>query len=186
LYHLPTEPDFGVAGCGERPGAELVSTKVLHEPEGGKPAITLTTYKDDLTARESSATLLQLFKPFEPSPFARARANSDSCFGPAKPCHTDNSRLSALGIEEQRPELTILRAQLGDHFQGLKSEFEVKTGRTWIPLTPWGKEDGEWEWEWEGEGDESDEVGLLDVLDTGSRDVGSKGKKWWEASRPFC
>jgi hypothetical protein len=184
LYHLPTEPDFGVAGCGERPGAELVSTKVLHEPEGGKPGITLTTYKDDLTARESSASLLQLFKPFEPSPFARARANSDSCFGSAKPCHTDNSRLSALGIEEQRPELTILRAQLGDHFQGLKSEFEVKTGRTWIPLTPWGKEDGEWEWEWEG--DESDEVGLLDVLTTGSRDVGSKVEKWWEASRPFC
>jgi hypothetical protein len=77
-----------------------------------------------------------------------------------------------------------LRTQLEDHFQVLKSEFEVKTGRIWIPLTPWGKEDGEWEWEWEG--DESDVVGLLDVLDTGSRDVGSKGKKWWEASRPFC
>jgi len=118
-------------GCGE-----ATSTKVLHEPADGKPAITLTTYKHGSSTVNS---LLHLFKPIDtdPSPYvssAPARAFNSARHWPAL-------------AEHEQPELKQLKKELEVHFQGMKSEFEEKTGRNWAPLKAWPKE----QWEWDGE-----------------------------------
>jgi hypothetical protein len=51
---------------------------------------------------------------------------------------------------EPREEWPVLKRELDEYFQGLKSEFEEKTGKAWIPLRGWARE----EWEWGNEVDD--------------------------------
>ena len=52
-------------------------------------------------------------------------------------------------VNEQDTSPVQLRDQLEVHFQGLKKEFEVKRGESWMPLRAWTNE----EWKWDDESD---------------------------------
>jgi hypothetical protein len=52
-------------------------------------------------------------------------------------------------VDEQDTSLVQLRDQLEVHFRGLKKEFEVKRGESWMPLRAWTNE----EWKWDDESD---------------------------------
>ncbi|KAF2031230.1 hypothetical protein EK21DRAFT_111052 [Setomelanomma holmii] len=151
LYQHPKGLEFDIDGCGEQRNIGVMSTKVLHEPEDEKPAITLTTYKHGLALRERSDSLLQLFEPINSSAFLDKTSTG---FG--------NLGAKSLRAKEEAEQtgLVSLRAQLENHFTQLKSAFEEKTGRAWIPLKPWRKEDCEWDWG----SDNGEEAGWLDEM----------------------
>ncbi|KAH7078454.1 hypothetical protein FB567DRAFT_596050 [Paraphoma chrysanthemicola] len=150
LCHLPNRVDSSITEGGERQGAEVVSTQVLQEPKDGKPAITLTTYKN-----QRSESLSQLFKPINPSPFAAAEMSSADLFSSRAEHYVNDSEICASGSEEGLNGLEILSNELDDHFRSLRGEFEERTGRAWVPLTPWEPEEPEqdWEWAWESSGE---------------------------------
>lgn len=110
----------------------VTSTKVLHTPTNNKqPTITLTAHKDGLPTPDHS--VLHLFKP-DPSPYVSSAASNSA----------------AVALADHEPlELKALKEELEVFSQDRKSEFEERTGRAWIPLRAWPRE----EWEWDlGEG----------------------------------
>ncbi|KAF1839114.1 hypothetical protein BDW02DRAFT_277085 [Decorospora gaudefroyi] len=132
-----------------------VATKTLQEPQDGKPAITLKTYKQGSGSRlGSSCSVLHLFKPI----------NDDG---------KRNAATIDIKSDEETEMLAQLRAQLEEHFQGLKREFEVKRGKCWTALRPWGNE--EWEWSEEG-GDEID--GALDWCSSSWLSASGEAEQW--------
>jgi hypothetical protein len=114
-----------------------LSTEVLHESETNTPAITVTTYKDELLTRQLLRRLLQRVEP----------SHDESI------CALRREALADTTAQVDEKSKKLIR-ELEEHFEGLKSEFETKTGRVWTPLRAW--EDKEWNWEWEDEkaGDE--------------------------------
>ena len=133
LCQLPKEPASNSAGCGD---AKSTATEVLHTPaDAHQPAITLTAYQQ----RDSAAprnSLLRPFKPIDPSPYAAPKRST---------------------LDKREPELVQLKRELEEYWRGLKSEFEEKTGRNWVPLKAWEKEEWEWDGEEEDKGDGEDE-----------------------------
>jgi hypothetical protein len=137
-------PTTSLAGCGEPTSP---STKVLHAPtNNSQPTITLTTYKDDGASpglSTPSISVLHLFKP-DPSPYVSGASNSAAV---------------ALADDDEIPALRQLKEELEVCFLEMRSEFEERTGRGWVPLRAWPRE----EWEWEGllglglEGEEEEE-----------------------------
>jgi hypothetical protein len=121
-----------------------ISTKVLHEGEDDKPTITLTTYKELLPTPQS---LVRLFEPTNPSS-PLTHADNDSTIELLTSAFEDTSVLA-------QHETAELKRELEDHFQGLRSEFEEKTGRAWAPLQPWARD----AWEWDNSAEEEEEVG---------------------------
>jgi hypothetical protein len=99
------------------------TTTTLHDAQDGKPTITLTSHTAGL-----------------PSPADSAAAASK---------HPERSRRAAW-LDEPRDEQPALNRELDEYFQGLKSEFEAKTGKAWTPLRGWASK----EWEWENEVDD--------------------------------
>jgi hypothetical protein len=49
-----------------------------------------------------------------------------------------------------------LECELAEHFQGLKNDFEGKTGRRWEPLRAWSE--GKWSWDSDEDGDVEEEA----------------------------
>jgi hypothetical protein len=50
-----------------------------------------------------------------------------------------------LSTAQRRESVTIAHPELEEYFDGLKKEFEDKTGRMWVPLEPVKDEDWDWE-----------------------------------------
>ncbi|KAF2132415.1 hypothetical protein P153DRAFT_429555 [Dothidotthia symphoricarpi CBS 119687] len=166
LYHFPQALELSASRFRERtrdttappnPGT-LGPTKTLHEQGDDQPAITLTTYN---SASSPSEPLNAGGLANEPD-----ATNKDSPEGNktqvSNQCITD-IRTSA---EDEGPELVRLRCELDDYWMGLQLEFEEKTGRVWVPLRGWGRE----EWVWGGDDDvevDGDEDGVFDWLDEG-------------------
>jgi len=110
-------------------------TKVLHQGKDDMPAITLTAYKDGAFPRQS---LLQLHMKVVP-------AHDKDSVKRLEELVTDRPAQ----LDDQDEDLV---RDLGVHFEALKSEFEETTGRAWMPLRAWGREDGEWDLVGEEEG----------------------------------
>jgi hypothetical protein len=117
--------------CSE---TQPTSTKVLHEGEGDKPAITLTSYKDLLPSPHQY--LLQIFEPSNPGS-ALVHEDDDNTIS----LLTSALESTSVATRQETPELML---ELDDHFRSLKREFEETTGRSWAPLRAWAKE--EWDW----------------------------------------
>jgi len=134
LCQLPKEPTSNSAGCGDAAS----TTKVVHTPaDAHQPAITLTTYQQrDSDASAPRKSLLRPVKPIDPSPYAAPKRST---------------------LDKREPELVQLKRELEEYWRGLKSEFEEKTGRSWVPLKAWEKEEWEWDGEEEEKGDGEDE-----------------------------
>jgi hypothetical protein len=162
-YHLPKELDFGIGRWEDQQHDERrPSTKVLHEEEDGKPAITLTTYVQGHPSRtDIKESLLDLFKPIDPSPFNETPdpASTIKASTPQERYSTSGADVAALAVGDASA-LLQLRSELKDHFRGLTRGFEEKTGRGWTPLRAWAKE--EWEWESESENEGEDGAGVMD------------------------
>jgi hypothetical protein len=134
--------NLSASSCSEpRP----TSTKVLHEGEGDKPAITITAYKDLLSSPHQY--LLQIFEPSNPGS-TLAHEHDDSIIDILSSAFEST-------LYPTHKETSKLKRELDDHFRDLKSEFEEKTGRSWAPLRPWAKEDCKWNGAEEVENDES-------------------------------
>lgn len=121
LAHHLKQPSNVIADhhTDETNPATKTDTKMLHEGQNGQPTITLTVYEKEDSPGQSVLSI--------------TNAISDS-YAEGKQPHQLNDKL---------------KSQLEDYFQGLKSEFEAKTGREWDPLRAWPAE--EWEWEWDDE-----------------------------------
>lgn len=122
--------------------SDVESTTVLQEEEDGKPAITLTTYKHGSCTRGVSTPLLNLVDPIiykELDTFSNPAINTPIGVISSKYPSTSPS-VQEVSIKEDAPHLMQLRSELEEHFQGLRLEFEKKTGRTWTPLEPWRNE----------------------------------------------
>ena len=162
LYELPKELDFGIGRWeDDRHHDRRLSTKVLHEEEDGKPAITLTTYAQGRSSStDIKESLLDLFKPIDPSPFNETPdpASSSMNFIGQERDNTGGFDVEALEIGGASA-LLQLRCELEDHFRGLTREFKEKTGKGWTPLRAWTKEEWEWESESEDEGEDESEHG---------------------------
>jgi hypothetical protein len=123
-------PNLSTSSCSE---TQPTSTKVLHEGESDKPAITLTAYKDLLPSPHQY--LLQIFEPSNPGS-ALAHEDDDNTIGSL----TSALESTSLSARREKPEMML---ELDDHFRSLKSEFETRQGRSWAPLRALAKE--EWD-----------------------------------------
>jgi hypothetical protein len=74
--------------------------------------------------------------------------------GPASPTAVSKAPASSERLVGPHNEQPALKCELDEYFLGLKGEFEEKTGKVWVPLRGWARE----EWEWENQVD--DEVAV--------------------------
>jgi hypothetical protein len=136
------------------------STKTLQEEKDCMPAITLTTYKHETPDRTAIPSMLHLIKPIGNDLSASSTTNylaNDSFFDDNK-LATYSTSYAGQSIKPplntSTADLLALRIELETHFQALKSEFEIKTGRAWTPLRAWENE----AWEWNDGGVEKEEL----------------------------
>jgi hypothetical protein len=70
--------------------------------------------------------------------------------GPASPTAVSKVPARSEWLVEPRNEQPALKCELDEYFLGLKGEFEEKTGKVWVPLRAWARE----EWKWENQVDD--------------------------------
>jgi hypothetical protein len=119
----------------------MPDTKIAQGEQDGKPSITFTSYNTDFNslATSNSRPLVHLFKPIAEDGIHNYKTHNLT---------------SASHVDEHQAVLAQLSAKLEAHFGGLKSEFQVKRGKSWSPLRAWPKE--EWEWSDDGSAEEED------------------------------
>jgi hypothetical protein len=130
------------------------STKTLHEEQDGRPAITLTTYKCELPEWSALKSLFPLRKPQSFSSVDKTEL-IDVYIDRQQPKFNHHFledidvACDDIQLDDTTAALEKPITELSEHFERLKSEYEVKIGRCWTPLIPWSRE--KWDWDEGGE-----------------------------------
>lgn len=150
FYHLPPALDSSrklPKNITFSPNPAVPSpTRTLYKGKENNPTITLTAYNYPLPGFEPPTGLA--------GPTSSSKRSTDDIHPFAEHNASRFERRLLPGAcgsaEDQRTDLAQLRRDLEEHWVGLKREFEATTGRKWVPLRGWGRDE---EWDWGGEDD---------------------------------